>query len=75
MAQGEEKVKIIPADIRAENNKLFVDGKNLFAELFDRSQREEVLVKQDSLTAGLPEEDLAPGHVIPASILTISGSS
>ena len=68
-------MKIIPADVRVENNKLFVDGKNLFAELFDRSQREEPLVKQGLLSAGLPEEDLAPGHVIPASILTISGSS
>ena len=66
----EEKVKVVSTDVKLIGDELVVEGLTTFGELMERAQREEPLVRQGSLTAGLPDEDLSPGHVMPAVVLT-----
>jgi hypothetical protein len=62
-------MKIVSGDVRIVGKDLIVEGKYRFAELAERAEKESVLIRQDALTRGLPEEDLSPGHVVPAVLL------
>ena len=68
-------MKITSTDVQLENGTLVVNGKKSFSELQERTEREEPVVRQRSLIAGLPDEDLTPGHVMPPVILTVSRAS
>ncbi len=68
-------MKIAPTEIKLENDKLFLEGRDVFSELFERVRKDETLIAQRTFTVGLPEEDITPGHVVPATIVTVSGSS
>ena len=63
------------ANIDLIGDQLTVEGKNLLQELMERAADEPSLAKQKWLSAGLPEEDISPGHVIPAVMIQILNST
>jgi hypothetical protein len=67
-------MKITNADICIDAGKLTVNGKQITG-LFDRANNEPLIQSQRSATASLPAEDLTPGHVVPAVVLTVSRAS
>jgi hypothetical protein len=67
-------VEFTQANIKIENNQLIVDGKPA-ADLFAKADQEPSVVSFREVTAALPSEDLTPGHVMPAVVLTTSRAS
>ncbi len=67
-------MKIVSTDIRIVDNDLLIDGKYRFGDTLRHAQDQEPVTRQAGLTAGLPPDDLAPGHVLPAIVVPISRS-
>ncbi len=63
-------MRIVSGDVRIVGDDLIVEGKYRFAELVERAKKERAVVQQGAFTQGLPEEDLLPGHVVPAVLLS-----
>lgn len=63
-------MELFSTDVELVGDELRVGGKSIFGDLMERAKQESTLIGQRSLTAGLPEEDLSPGHVVPAVIPT-----
>ena len=63
-------MELFSTDVELVGDELRVGGKSIFGDLMERAKQEGALIRQRSLTAGLPEEDFSPGHVVPAVIPT-----
>ena len=68
-------MKIIAAETSLQDGRITIDGRNVFGDLLASAELEEIAHKQNSFTKCLPEEDTNPGHVIPATVVTVAGSS
>jgi len=72
---GEQKVKVTSAQTDLRDGRITIDGRDVFGDLLVPANLEETARKQESFTSALPEEDTKPGHVIPATLVTMAGSS
>lgn len=66
-------MKITDIHLTIVDGKLTIEGKGIEG-LFADAKNEPTLRRHAEVTASLPPEDLLPGHVMPASILTTSRS-
>ncbi len=51
-------MNIVSLELEIVDGALKIAGTNLFGELLDRAEKEEPLVRQGSLSSGLPEDNL-----------------
>ncbi|HEV2195053.1 MAG TPA: hypothetical protein VGR55_05705 [Candidatus Acidoferrum sp.] len=68
-------MKIVASQIDLHNGRITIDGRDVFGDLLKPKALMETAQRQESFTKSLPEEDTRAGHVIPASIVTVAGSS
>ena len=68
-------MKVIAAQTDLQHDRITIDGRDVFGDLLMPANLQEVARTQDSFTKALPEEDTKPGHVIPATIVTLAGSA
>ncbi len=68
-------MKVIAAQTDLQHDRITIDGRDVFGDLLMPANLEQVAQTQDSFTKALPEEDTKPGHVIPATIVTLAGSA
>jgi hypothetical protein len=64
-------MKLTDAEIKIVDGQLLIDGNNLHG-LFEEADQEPNIRKHVETAASLPSEDLTPGHVFPAVVLTTS---
>lgn len=68
-------MKLVKAETDLHEGKITIDGRDVFGDLLLPTKLEEIAKGQETFTRALPEEDTKPGHVIPAAIVTVAGSS
>ena len=74
-AMGRQTMTFDTPELRLEGDKLFLGDKDVFQDIEKMIKENDALLKQGDITAGLPEEDLLPGHVMPAMIHITSTSA
>ncbi len=62
-------MKITHSDINIIEGELTIDGLTVKG-LFEKVKQEPAVQQQIGISAALPVEDLTPGHVFPAVVLT-----
>lgn len=67
-------MKITDAEITIVDGQLVIDGERIDG-LFEEASKEPHIRKHAETAACLPSEDLTPGHVFPAVVLTTSRAS
>ncbi len=68
-------MKLVSSHIDLKDGRITLDGRDVFADLLVPARLEEAARHQESFTRSLPDEDTSAGHVMPAAIVTLSGSS
>jgi hypothetical protein len=72
--QEKRKMKFTNSDITLVDGKLVINGGQYVEAMFEEAKREPNIRRQAETSAYLPNEDVTPGHVIPAVVLTTSRS-
>lgn len=68
-------MKLTPSRIELQDDRITIDGRDVFGDLLMPVDMDAVAKAQALHTSSLPDEDTKPGYVIPANIVTVSGSA